>query len=521
MIKDFNFLFNYLEKIEIAIDKSEFVFQMQSHPDFPSLLSIVDTLSFFNIDNVVVHVKFSDIPLLPNRFITLLTEDNREPELTLIQRIENRYFVEERINTVEILLSDLESRWNGICHLIEKTQTETGKGKKNKTYIIMGILSLFTFLFLLFFINISNVLKLFLLLPVAGILFSIAALKDLFGVKNEIINKFCNMIPTSSCGSLIGSKKWKIFKFINFSDLSMIFFVAQFLGFMFMMIAGDISTFFVIQQMFLYFCIPIILLSLYYQNYVEKKWCPICLIIILIILLESGFVIMEANFYFKFSFQSLSILCFVNTITILIWLSIKSIFIKQKELKEEQLKSNRFQRNYEIFKNTLVAKKSVQLPYTPFVLGNGKSNKIITIITNPYCKHCASVHEIICKILHKFRNEIQIQIIFKIDLEFYEKESLNFLKILIQQFLNNGGLKFEEVLTYWFDKNDTNLWMKKYKIEIQAMQINEIYTNQNNWCNANGFNYTPALFINGYEYPKTFNRDNLEYYINDLIDDNF
>ena len=43
----FNFLFHYLEKEEILLDKPEFLFQVQSHPNYPSLLAISDTLSFF------------------------------------------------------------------------------------------------------------------------------------------------------------------------------------------------------------------------------------------------------------------------------------------------------------------------------------------------------------------------------------------------------------------------------------------------------------------------------------------
>lgn len=47
MDENFNFLFYYLEKENLTIDKSEFLFQIQSHPDYPSSLSIADTLSFF------------------------------------------------------------------------------------------------------------------------------------------------------------------------------------------------------------------------------------------------------------------------------------------------------------------------------------------------------------------------------------------------------------------------------------------------------------------------------------------
>lgn len=44
-----NPIFQYLKKENININKSEFLFQQQSHPDFTKLLSIIDTLNFLNI----------------------------------------------------------------------------------------------------------------------------------------------------------------------------------------------------------------------------------------------------------------------------------------------------------------------------------------------------------------------------------------------------------------------------------------------------------------------------------------
>ena len=38
MNEKFFFLFQYLEKENINIDKNEFLFQIQSYPDYPSLL---------------------------------------------------------------------------------------------------------------------------------------------------------------------------------------------------------------------------------------------------------------------------------------------------------------------------------------------------------------------------------------------------------------------------------------------------------------------------------------------------
>jgi len=53
MSDNFNNVFQYLRKEDINIDRKEFLFQVQAHPSYPSILAITDTLSFFNIDNGV------------------------------------------------------------------------------------------------------------------------------------------------------------------------------------------------------------------------------------------------------------------------------------------------------------------------------------------------------------------------------------------------------------------------------------------------------------------------------------
>ena len=51
------------------------------------------------------------------------------------------------------------------------------------------------------------------------------------------------------------------------------------------------------------------------------------------------------------------------------------------------------------------------------------------------------------------------------------------------------------------------------------MKVDAVYENINNWCINNNYNYTPAIFINGYEYPEQYDRENLVYFIDDILDD--
>ena len=40
---------SYAQSQNIKIDKEEFKFQVETHPNFPSLLAFTDALTFFNI----------------------------------------------------------------------------------------------------------------------------------------------------------------------------------------------------------------------------------------------------------------------------------------------------------------------------------------------------------------------------------------------------------------------------------------------------------------------------------------
>ena len=62
----------YLSDAKVRIDFNEFRFQCKSHPDYPSLLSIIDALTFFNLKCEVFDIDDLHLDLLPDKFIARL-----------------------------------------------------------------------------------------------------------------------------------------------------------------------------------------------------------------------------------------------------------------------------------------------------------------------------------------------------------------------------------------------------------------------------------------------------------------
>ena len=69
MIENYNYLYQYLHKEKINIDKKEFEFQIKFHPDYPSFLTLVDTLSFLNIYNLSIDFLKNIILALIDPFV--------------------------------------------------------------------------------------------------------------------------------------------------------------------------------------------------------------------------------------------------------------------------------------------------------------------------------------------------------------------------------------------------------------------------------------------------------------------
>ena len=64
---------------------------------------------------------------------------------------------------------------------------------------------------------------------------------------------------------------------------------------------------------------------------------------------------------------------------------------------------------------------------------------------------------------------------------------------------------------------DLNKWLLKW-----GETDNEIYANlletQQKWCHKNNINFTPAVYINGRQFPKEYNKSDINYFIEDLIE---
>ena len=515
-----NPVFQYLKKENITINKSEFLFQHRVHPDYPKLLSVVDTLNFLNIPANAFHITQEEYSLLPEYFISYLNLDKSIRPYLIKTEAKAKYTIYKGKKRISLSEHDLSDHTNGVFLLIEK-EDNTIFNFSSEILKRIPLLLLTSLLIALLLIKGSNIFSniFFLSLSILGLYLSATTLKDIFGIKNSLIDNICNISAKTNCTTLINSGKQSFFRYINFSDLSLLFFSGQILG-MFVFLISDMEIqFFAVQKLLLYCAIPFISLSIFYQLFIVHKWCLICLSIILILVTE---LIYLSIFFKNISFQNTEIffLCGIIIFSLItFWQWVKNSLLKQKKLQEFFIEGNRLAMDYNIFKNTLTATNKLHFPHSVFEAGNAKADKTLSISTNPFCAYCKEAHQLAKKIAKKHSGKLSIKIILNIDLISLDNDlKTEFCRRLVSAYSVNSE-KFTEALDYWFEQEDIIKWNKKYGNISISDDAEEILKSHHFWALNNKFQFTPAIFIDGFPFPKKFDRKYLPYYIEEFLED--
>lgn len=158
MTKEYNYVYQYLEQEGICIDTNEFELQIQSHPQYPYLLAITDTLSFFNIQNGVIRAEVSEIALLPRHFAALLKEEGKESQFYFITKNKTNYTYTSGTAKIEVSEKQLKSLWCNTVFLIEKSESKDST-KPYKPYLFVTLLFLSEIGCLLAYIGTSQTLS--------------------------------------------------------------------------------------------------------------------------------------------------------------------------------------------------------------------------------------------------------------------------------------------------------------------------------------------------------------------------
>lgn len=507
--KDIQNILLYLQNInnQIKIDISEFNKNLHKHSDYPSLLSVVDAIDNLGFKSAAYQLSREDFESLPSHCLAQIkSNEYGTNELVLIEKKDDLILFERK----QLSREDFAQLSTGIFILAEQKNTM-------KKYCVLCMIFPLIGVPLYFFNNNLFSCYILLSLSIVGLYLSVYFFESLFDIKNNFLNKLCHKSEISDCKAVSTSKKWKIFKYINFSDLSLVFFVTQIISIISLFFNTSIEH---VVEMYLFngiIIIPTIILSIFYQLFVEKRWCKVCLLIALNLILQLTFTYyiysLSGYPYFKYypfiTFGLLYIICLITWVMIL-----KKTLQKNKELTEQNVALNTIVNDYTTFKAILLSKEKKSIYNNSYLLSFGSNTDIlnVTIITDPFCKYCKATNKMMRAILKNYSHNIKVNFLFNVDLI---DKNINFYRKIVDSYLKNNE---DEFFDFICNENDINTLHNNDNFFYSA-KIDEYLINQYTFCETNKITFFPTVLLNGYEYPLNYDLKKLDDFINQLIAD--
>jgi len=492
--------------------KNEFKDLFLSHPNYPSLFAITDSLDLLSVENAAVRVSKEQIENLPSNFLAYFKD-----ELTLVERAKD--FV--RIDTIKkgiqkISYDNFLLDWNGVIVAIEPNNVVARENFKNEYKDVKYYLPLLILIGFSFFYNTYNVFSLvFLITSVLGLIVSVFIVQEKLGFKTNIISKFCNLTTNTSCSSVINfdtnTNKW-----INFSDLPLVFFGSSFVSILLRPLDSAIFIGFLSLL-----AIPVIVTSIWVQKFEIQKWCVMCLIVSFLIFSQS--VLWFASDLFTLSFNLANIFPFLFSLVLLTstWLIVKPVVknILNSDNNVKELK--KFKRNYSLL--NFLSKK---IPHPNGLedlrglhFGNRNAGIKLSIVLSPSCGHCHKTFQEAFDLVLRFPDKIFLNILFNVNPENVE----NPYKVVVERLLTINRAtpgKIVEAISDWhIKKMGLKKWLKKWNTEPVSMMINQEIQKQYEWCSKNNFNYTPVKIVNDKLFPNEYELHELKYFLNDFVEE--
>lgn len=507
----------------IKVDENELEFQLLSHPTYPSLHALTGVLSHFNIDNLAMEVP-KDIDTfgkLPAAFIAFLKTKNDETFVLVEKRKEKVILFYDSKTKVEMPTDEFLMLWAGIVLVVEKDEGQpeariTKKQFFNKViqYFIIALLTVFliikTSIFQFLHISLSFI----------GLAMSFVIAKHELGINSFIANKFCSGVSERfDCNKVINSKAANFWGLFNFSDVGIVYFSSLTLLWIFTS-KGGYSFINIILITFL--ALPFTIFSVLYQYFIVKKWCTLCLSVIAILWLQAlSFLTLRYEFAsLSFNLMEFGLIIFPILVSVIIWRFLLLKLKKEKELSELKIEHLKFKRNYEIFKGLISKSKAYNYQIKNIQeirLGNLNSTFNITLITNPLCGYCKETHQIIKDILHSFYKNLQVTVRFNVSLQNNSTDTKIALRLL-NLFRTDGLEKCLVAMDEIYNQLGAKDWLKKWG-EPEKGKYMQVIKSQKQWCTDNSINFTPEILINGRSFPKEYNRSDIKYFIEDLMEE--
>lgn len=496
-----------LESNGFFVEKEVLFTQLNSHPDVGSFKSITDTLEFLDVDYLAVSIPKESLTQIKSAVIVNIIQGNQR-QLALAKVLDGQSIEIRSQGTSIVPLNQFLEVWGGMVIAIEPNS------KKRSVFKLSNVLTGFL-ITLLVTLTLSQTKFqvwpfLFDLSTLLGLGLSFLVFKE--SVYSHSKSSLCKVIGVSDCDSVISSSLSKVIGSISLTELTFIYFGGIFL-----------SGLMLEQSRGLYYVSLLSLLaipySLYLQINVLKKWCPLCIAVSFVLILQALTLSLEQAQSSFDVYELVSLLSSFGSIAC-IWFLLKPYLNKVKDYDEQNLKLMSFKRNYHLFLSyySQSEKWDLNMKNTIHWGGNKYASTRIVAITNPLCTTCFDTEKVLERIIEKFPEKVNVSLQFFVPVDNVKDDRFKVSSAIINARRVLSDEDFKAKMTEWLDEKRINVW-KEYLVSYESEEeaSESIINNSFDWCLNHDINATPTLFINEKRFPMFYDPIDIESFIDEVI----
>src|SRR5690606_26244190 len=400
------------------------------------------------IETITATVPKEQFQNLPDIFIASLVIESTT-EFVLVNKDQAKITYENQKGKItKITFDEFKNIWDGLVLAVEENELAVEENEikekpkssvsEDKKIWFAVLLVLLLFGGLLNQINSEVFLwnyTAFLFLSIIGLLLGIFIIQESLGEVNPVVSKICNgSNKTVSCDSVVKSNESKLLFGISFSDLPIVFFFAN----LFLIVAKP--TFFEPIGFFCLLSVPVILYSVYLQQFKIKKWCILCLGVSFVLFLQAIIFLFS---YDEMAWNIYEYLQYVITVIVawFLWKTVEKVLISRNDLVSKNRTLFRFKRNFEIFdflsdKNTVTE----NIKQLKGITVNNKENPVkLRLFLSPGCGHCYTAYKKGLELAKNYPEKISLEILFNVNIQNTENPFIPVVESMYEIFLSENN----------------------------------------------------------------------------------
>lgn len=508
----------FLNTFGYQIHSEDWNLSFQSHPNYPDITAISETLDVFNVENIIAEVPRDLLDDLPDTFIALIVYNSKPENVLITKEVSQEIRMIFTDNTQKKMTKDqFLELWTGVLLSIDynprsgEQKKNTFRISKNNAKYVLGAISLLLFISLNYSIkNFSAISSIYCFVSLFGLALSFLSIKESLGFHSNLTSRICSA-NNSDCDKIFFSRGAEIINGVTMSDLGFIYFLFSSVAAFSLFLSGASILLLSISIITL----PVVVYSVYYQYFKAKTWCVICLGIALAAILQ----IIILSFA---SYSSVKTTTFLLLISLLsgiatIWLFLKPSFDQLGTLGFLEVDYSTITRRYDIFNSIFSNSQNVQglNEIDRIKLDRNSEAEInVTVILSPTCGACERTYLEIKKMQTYYSEEIHFSLVFNIKTNIDDKIRAVFIRLL-EMAMKEETENLIQGLDDWFiNKFSESKWLKKWK--RSQLDYSDLIERYNIFLGDNELYNTPTILINNIVYPMPYKLSELKYFIKEM-----